>query len=110
MSTTEGGIRNAIMSWLKFHHAFCFIHDSVGIYDPVRQRFRIRHGAHRSVGIPDIIGIWKGKFLAIEVKAPKKYPTQDQKRMIQTINTEGGLAFVARSIQDVEDQLLRGSA
>lgn len=107
MATPEGRIRNAIMSWLKLHRCFCFIHDSVGIFDPQRRCYRVRHGVHRSVGIPDIIGIWKGRFLAIEVKAPKSYPSPDQRAVIERINQEGGIAFVARSIADCEVNLIQ---
>ena len=52
-------------------------------------------------GIADIIGIWDGKFLAIEVKKPGNNPTDEQLKFINAVNAAGGLAFVAYSVDDV---------
>jgi len=65
-------------------------------------------------GTPDIDGFQKGtgKYFAIEVKRPKyidaagkvwpkTYTTKVQKEVIKRINDLGGLAFEARSIDDV---------
>ena len=54
----------------------------------------------------DIIGIYKGRFLAIEVKTAKGKLTVAQVTFQHTVQQEGGIAFVARSVQDVEDRLL----
>lgn len=57
-------------------------------------------------GLPDIIGVWKdGQILAIEVKTPRGVASDEQKRFIEMINQSGGLAFVARSVDDVIDNL-----
>lgn len=57
-------------------------------------------------GFADIVGINdKGQFVAIEVKLPKKQPTEAQEHFLQTINNHGGLAFVARSLEDVQKHL-----
>lgn len=54
-------------------------------------------------GVSDLLGILpRGRFLAIEVKTGKGRLTQAQKEFITEINERGGLAFVARSIEDVE--------
>jgi hypothetical protein len=54
--------------------------------------------------VSDIIGcrLKTGRFLAIEVKRPGGKPTPEQQQFIDTINHAGGLAFVARSIEEVE--------
>jgi len=52
-------------------------------------------------GVSDILGIWNGKFLAIEVKTERGNLSDHQKRFIDMINREGGIAFVARSVDDV---------
>lgn len=91
-----------ICSWLKLKGHFVFIHDSVGIFDPKTKRFRSNKNPHRIKGVSDILGLYKGRFLAIEVKVPKKYPTPEQKEFIAQVNARGGIAFVARSLADVE--------
>jgi hypothetical protein len=40
-------------------------------------------------------------MVGIEVKAPKGKPNPDQQAFIDRINFEGGIAFVARSVEDV---------
>lgn len=103
--TPESNIRNAICSWLSLKRAFAFVHDSVGIYDPVRRRFRANNNRFRIKGVADILGIWRGRFLAIEVKVKGRYPTPEQKAFLERVNQEGGIGFVARSIDDVIQEL-----
>lgn len=103
--TPEGRIKNAIFSWLKIHRALVFTHDSVGIYDPKINRFRMNMSPHRRKGVSDILGIWEKRFLAIEVKVPGKYATKEQKEFLADVEAHGGIAFVARSIDDVEARL-----
>jgi hypothetical protein len=67
------------------------------------------------VGIPDIIGTYKGLFFAIETKAPNKTPTTEEQRWnkatpnqqmrIEEIREKGGMAIVADDITQVEHML-----
>jgi Holliday junction resolvase len=53
-------------------------------------------------GVPDIIGVLPGgRMLAIEVKTERGKVSPHQERFIKNINDNGGLAFVARSFDDV---------
>ena len=104
--TPETKIKRAICQWLRLKHVFIFTHDSVGIYDPTRKRFRTNHDPFRKKGVSDVLGIWQGKFLAIEVKTPRTYATKEQKEFIEDVRANGGVAFIARSIEDVEAGLL----
>jgi hypothetical protein len=67
--------------------------------------FKLHQGLGSTPGIPDIIGIWKGKFLAIEVKTRLGKLSEQQIQKLDEINQAGGLAFVARNIDDVIEQL-----
>jgi len=64
-------------------------------------------------GISDILGVYQGKFLAIEVKAPKGKPSLAQTDFLNRVREEGGIAILAYSIEDVirglgiEDRFLR---
>ena len=73
---------------------------------------RVNSGGHRGrmrgapKGTPDILGQLKnGCFLAIEVKDGKKEATPKQQEFLDKVNNNGGLAFVARSLEDVEAKL-----
>lgn len=46
-------------------------------------------------------GDFAGKFLAIEVKKPEEEPTDDQWEFMNLVNADGGVAFPARSTDDV---------
>lgn len=101
--TPEGRIKNLICSWLKIHGYFFWINDSVGIYDPIRKTFRSNKSPYRIKGVSDILGIMKGgRLLAIEVKTPVGRLTPEQDKFLKLITAAGGLAFVARSLDDVE--------
>ena len=73
----------------------------------------IEHTQHRLVlarpyairlaapGVSDLIG-WTegGRFVAIEVKAPRGRVTDEQAAFIELVRRSGGLAGVARSVED----------
>lgn len=54
------------------------------------------------VGSSDLIGVHhgSGRFLAVEVKAPRGRPTEQQTNFIDHVRMCGGLAGVARSPED----------
>jgi Holliday junction resolvase len=59
-------------------------------------------------GIPDIIGCYNGRFIAIECKAGKGKTTALQERELDSIKAAGGLTFVARedNLEEMEGRLL----
>ena len=56
-------------------------------------------------GVSDIIGCYKGRFLAIEVKKPGGKLTLMQAKFLAQVEDAGGIAFVARSLDDVINKL-----
>lgn len=52
--------------------------------------------AYTQAGVPDILCCYKGKFIAIEVKAEKGRVSELQKYNIEQIQKAGGVAFVSR--------------
>lgn len=56
-------------------------------------------------GVPDIIACYKGQFIAIEVKAKNGKSSKLQKYNIEKIKQAGGVAFVARSVEDVKERI-----
>lgn len=53
-------------------------------------------------GIPDILCLYKGFFIGLELKQEKGVATGLQLRKIQNINDNGGIGILARSVSDVE--------
>ena len=62
-------------------------------------------GPMSTPGVPDIIGCFKGRMIGIEIKSEKGVVSEYQKEFIENINRAGGLAFVARSLEDVIEGL-----
>lgn len=67
----------------------------------------LAHGRWLKYGVgnpggSDLIG-WtsEGKFLAIEVKSKKGILTEQQSNFINEVNRSGGIAFMARSVEEV---------
>jgi hypothetical protein len=100
--TPEGIIKRQICFYLKSKGIFFWLNHSTGVYDPVAKRFRINNSPFFLRGTSDIIGCLNdGRFLAIEVKSKTGKPTKEQIEFIEKINSLGGLAFIAHSVDDV---------
>ena len=56
-------------------------------------------------GVPDILFCLKGHFCAIEVKTSKGRVSELQKWNLEQISKSGGIAFVARSVDEVREAL-----
>lgn len=103
---TEKVIQNQILNWLFLQpDCFAWQNDSVGIFDPQKKIFRKRKGKYFIKGVSDILGIYRGKPLAIEVKRPGKKATTDQVEFLGNFIKHGGIAFVATSVEEVEHRL-----
>lgn len=68
--------------------------------------FKIHGGdsPFQEVGIPDLVGCYKGRFWAIEVKAPGGKPSRIQVHQLERIHKAGGVALVVESLQEVKDE------
>lgn len=99
-------IENAILERLSYvKDGFFWKSNTIGVYDPVKKVFRKSRSKYLINGVSDILGVYQGRFVAIEVKTAKGRVSENQKRFIDNINKHGGLAFVARSVADVEKGL-----
>ena len=92
-TTPEGKVKAAVRKVL----------DRLGIYYFMPPGM----GLGRS-GIPDIIGCYKGRFVAIECKAGKGKTTALQERELIAICNAGGFTFVVNEtcLDELEERLL----
>lgn len=75
--------------------------DSLGAY-----YLKVHGSAYQPAGVPDVLASINGKFVGIEVKKPVGGVVSDlQKHHILKIKNSGGIAFVARSVDDVKREL-----
>jgi len=90
---TEAQITKGIRDLLR-----CF-----GVY-----HWKQHQGLGSAPGVADILGIYQGRMVAIEVKAPGRrvQPGSAQERFLQNIHENGGIAIEADSV----DAMLSGFA
>lgn len=107
LELTEKQIENSILDYLSLiPNCFAWKNQTTGLYDPTKKVFRKSHSKHLINGVSDILGIYQGKMLAIEVKRPSnKKRTPAQNAFINSIVEKGGIAFYATSIDDVKKGL-----
>ena len=91
--TPEGKVKEQVKKLLKQHGAYYHM--------PVQN----------GMGAPtlDFVGCFKGKFFAVETKAPGKKPTPRQELTMADMRKAGGMVFVvsdADSLTDVHAYLL----
>ncbi|MGO2084168.1 VRR-NUC domain-containing protein [Vagococcus sp.] len=88
---TEKNIENKIKKYL----------DSIGAY-----YLKVHGSMYQPAGTPDILACVNGRFIGIEVKREKGGVVSElQKSKIRQIKNTGGIAFVARSVEEVSTML-----
>lgn len=97
----ESTIYNEIRLELSRHGAVLF-RNNVGLFQTIDGR-KIKTGLCK--GSSDLIGWYKGRFLAIEVKRFGQKAKLHQQNFIDQVNKSGGVAFVAYSPQDASQKL-----
>lgn len=77
----------------------------------MRGRFGFRvvwknHGSRFSpAGLPDVMGVARGRLVAIELKTENDRPSDLQRKWVRDLIAAGGIAFFAGSVQEVVDYL-----
>ncbi|MFA5911829.1 MAG: VRR-NUC domain-containing protein [Vicinamibacterales bacterium] len=111
--TPEGAVLAAILEYLAIRQVFAWRVNTgaVKLADKTGKTRFVRFGFP---GCSDIIGVigseipaWEGRPLAIEVKSPTGKATEEQLIFLAEIAKRGGLAFIARSVEDVERELTK---
>ena len=86
---TEKSITKSIQSWLKTQ--------------PYVWQFKVHGGPYQTAGIPDIVGCWKGRMFALEVKAQRGVATVLQTKTLEKIAEAGGVSGVVRSLDEAKE-------
>ena len=99
---TETQLVRSILDGLKFRRIFAWRANSGAVTAEYKGKKRFIRFAGIE-GLSDIIGILPdGRFLAIECKVGKNKATELQLQFLSAVNQSGGVAFIARSWDDVE--------
>lgn len=103
----EKDIEKSILQYLDcLPGCFAWKNVTAGYFDTKTKTFKKQRNKYAINGVSDIIGVYKGNFLAIEVKRPSnKARPIEQVLFIDHVNKHGGTAFFATSIDDVKKGL-----
>jgi hypothetical protein len=97
MIKTEKEIQNGIRVALSNAGAIVW-RNNVGLTGEDPTGRRTRYGL--CVGSSDLIGIYRGKFLAVEVKRPGGKATREQLYFLDIIRRNGGIAGIVHSAEE----------
>lgn len=98
---SEQDIQRQITDYLKLKRIFHRKVNTVGI-----KKSDGSYIPSQSAGMSDIIGcLWGGRFLAIEVKKKGGKVSPLQQAFLDEVNDNGGLGFVAYSLDEVIKKL-----
>lgn len=96
-------IESQILHWLNLQPGCkAWKNKSLGVFDPRRKVFLKNRSVYSEKGTSDILGIYRGIMLCIEVKSRKGKVQPHQAEFLATMDKLGAIAFVARSVEDVK--------
>jgi hypothetical protein len=91
-------LTNAVIAFLYKQGAFCWRQNTGGTYDASRG---IRRMASKR-GVSDVLCCFKGRMIAIEIKIGTDRLSPEQEGFIANVRHAGGVAFVVKTIDDLE--------
>jgi hypothetical protein len=102
MKTPEGAVVKACLEYLALRGVYAYRQNTgaAEYEDKTGKKRFVRYG---KLGASDIVGLLPGgRFIAVECKAPGGRLSEHQAEFLQDIERMGGLAVVARSVEDLE--------
>lgn len=96
---TEQQIKKTIADYLRLKGYVVVNHRSVGIKKPNGKYIPLPNG---ETGVSDLLACSpSGQFVAIEVKKPGGKPSPNQLEFVKRISNNGGVGFIAYSLDEV---------
>lgn len=71
--------------------------------------FKVHGGMYQQSGISDIIGVVRGRFVAIELKVGKNRPTALQSRFLDEVRRALGIGIVAYDVETIKTAFLNAN-
>jgi VRR-NUC domain. len=101
----EKDIQRAICDWLAYNRYFFWRSNNVPVYSRSNdgiKRFRSLP-KYTPKGIPDIMVLHEGKYIALEVKRPSAKLRPEQAEFGAKVTLAGGLYHIVHSIDEVKE-------
>ena len=103
----EKDIQRAICDYLALKNYFFWRSNNIPVFGKNNAGFKTFRSLPKYTprGIPDIIIIRKGEFIAVEVKRPKAKLRPEQAEFASKIVVHGGTYWVVHSLEEIIDLL-----
>jgi hypothetical protein len=102
LKVKEKAIETQILHFLAYKGIMAWKIENQGTFDAKKGIYRRKIGPGRTLGVSDIVGLLpNGRLFAIEVKSATGRISEHQEQFLNRIKQNEGLAFIARSIEDV---------
>ena len=95
---TESQLQDAIRLALGREDDVCLFRNNVGSAE-MRGGHRVAFGVG-GPGAADLIGMFRGRFLAAEIKTPTGRQSPEQRQFQQLVERRGGIYVIWRSVDD----------
>ena len=92
-------LTNEVINFIYCQGGYAWRAQSAGVYDRRIQSYRTAP----KKGVADVLGIFRGKFLAIEIKIGKDRLSDVQEGFLKNVEHAGGLTFVAKDSKSFQE-------
>lgn len=103
MPVSANNVTKAIIAYTRLRGGFATRINTQGQYDP---RLKIWRPGSTVKGMSDILIVFEGIPIFVEVKVGKDKQSKEQKAFEESVTKAGGLYFVARDIETFKNYLL----
>lgn len=100
----EKDIQKEICEWLEGEGYFFWRSNNVGLYNPMTKSFR-NMPKFSMKGLPDVVVVYKGRFVGIECKREGFKQTVDQESFQGRLEFNGGIYILAYCVDDVKKNI-----
>ena len=98
IKVSEKDIQSFILDYLN-NFGFFWRNNTVGVYNQYKKVYMKNNKLLK--GVPDILGVYKGRFMAIECKSSNvKKMSEDQEKFKDNFEKMGGLFYMANDIDN----------
>lgn len=98
--TTANGLTRTIIEFIKYSGGWATRINVMGVSRKNEYGESFMTPSTTEKGTPDIMGVYRGMFLGVEVKIGVDRQSDDQKRVERSIKAAGGFYILARNFPD----------
>lgn len=92
-------LTNNVIDFIYRQGGYAWRSSSVGVFDSKRAMFR----ASAKKGVSDILAVFKGQLIAIEIKIGKDRLSPEQEGFLLNVSAAGGNTFIASDLAAFEN-------